>query len=119
MFNNTIELSEQLMSRFAASSNIVSIAEFEKVAAHSDDTELIKNAIDALRSGFQDNLEVTLRLLEKDGSYKYSSVNMKLIRDNNKVAARAVGIVMDVDDNVKKEQLLRTSSRERFVDGNL
>lgn len=107
MFNNTIELSEQLMSRFAASSNIVSIAEFEKVAAHSDDTELIKNAIDALRSGFKDNLEVTLRLLEKDGSYKYSSVNMKLIRDNNKVAARAVGIVMDVDDNVKKEQLLR------------
>ncbi len=107
IINNTLQVSDQLLLRFGArGENNIGAPDVQRVV-HPEDFEILKDMTDSIRSGERDKMRITMRLRCNDGEFTHCDLNLIAIRDNNSVPVRAVGIVIDVEEQFKLEAELR------------
>lgn len=107
IINNTLQVSDQLLIRYlAVGEHNISISEVQNVI-HPEDFEVLKDMVTSIRSGESDKIRMTLRLHCNDGEFTHCNLNLISIRDNNNVPVRAVGIIIDVEEQFKLESDLR------------
>jgi PAS domain-containing protein len=90
---------------------------FEGVPGEERDT--MRDAYRSLREGPAGNYQLTYRVQLPDGSSRYLESRARLYRDENGVPLRMAGTLLDITDQVEREQLLvaseERSARTRFA----
>lgn len=78
------------------------------------DREGMRNAYRSLREGPGGNYQLTYRVLMEDGSPRYLESRARLYRDESGHPLRMAGTLLDITDQVEREQRL-TASEEKFA----
>lgn len=115
--NNNFEASELFIQRFGVEENFVMSNEILMKYLHKEDEKELKVYSQKLIDGSIDNFEIIVRLKEADGGYTHNSLNMTSFRDNNYVPIRAIGFVINVEEQYKKEQELRKRAAHDSLTG--
>ncbi|WP_338475282.1 sensor domain-containing protein [Pseudomonas khavaziana] len=79
-----------------------------------EDREGMRNAYRSLREGPGGNYQLTYRVLMEDGSPRYLESRARLYRDESGHPLRMAGTLLDITDQVEREQRL-TASEEKFA----
>ncbi|KRP42048.1 PAS domain S-box-containing protein/diguanylate cyclase (GGDEF) domain-containing protein [Pseudomonas libanensis] len=79
-----------------------------------EDREGMRNAYRSLREGPGGNYQLTYRVLMEDGSPRYLESRARLYRDEFGHPLRMAGTLLDITDQVEREQRL-TASEEKFA----
>ncbi|AKA81822.1 histidine kinase [Pseudomonas synxantha] len=79
-----------------------------------EDREGMRNAYRSLREGPGGNYQLTYRVLMEDGSPRYLESRARLYRDEAGHPLRMAGTLLDITDQVEREQRL-TASEEKFA----
>ncbi|WP_460163611.1 sensor domain-containing protein [Pseudomonas sp. S2_F03] len=85
---------------------------FEGVPGEERDT--MRDAYRSLREGPAGNYQLTYRVQLPDGSSRYLESRARLYRDENGVPLRMAGTLLDITDQVEREQRL-VASEEKFA----
>lgn len=78
------------------------------------DREGMRNAYRSLREGQDGNYQLTYRVLTEDGIPRYLESRARLYRDDSGKPLRMAGTLLDITDQVEREQRL-TASEEKFA----
>jgi PAS domain S-box-containing protein len=79
-----------------------------------DERESMRNAYRTLREGPAGNYQLTYRVPMEDGSSRYLESRARLYRDEHGAPLRMAGTLLDITDQVEREQRL-TASEEKFA----
>jgi len=79
-----------------------------------DDRDSMRDAYRSLREGPAGNYQLTYRVQLPDGSSRYLESRARLYRDENGVPLRMAGTLLDITDQVEREQRL-VASEEKFA----
>ncbi|WP_025856458.1 EAL domain-containing protein [Pseudomonas sp. CHM02] len=79
-----------------------------------DERESMRNAYRTLREGPAGNYQLTYRVPMEDGSSRYLESRARLYRDEQGAPLRMAGTLLDITDQVEREQRL-TASEEKFA----
>src|SRR5471032_1957532 len=85
---------------------------FEGVPGEERDS--MRNAYRSLREGPAGNYQLTYRVQLPDGSSRYLESRARLYRDENGLPLRMAGTLLDITDQVEREQQL-VASEEKFA----
>ncbi len=118
LMRNTLEISDQMERRFfGREADGVLPAAIVKDYIDAEDFRLLSEKIESMRNNGTDKIEMTLKLKNVDGSYTHSDVSLIAVRDNNNVAVRAVGILIDVEERHQREEKLRGEASRDSLTG--
>ncbi|MGY2293134.1 EAL domain-containing protein [Pseudomonas sp. SDO528_S397] len=79
-----------------------------------EEREGMRNAYRTLREGPQGNYQLTYRVQLEDGSSRYLESRARLYRDDDGKPLRMAGTLLDITDQVEREQRL-SASEEKFA----
>lgn len=79
-----------------------------------EERESMRNAYRTLREGPAGNYQLTYRVQLEDGSSRYLESRARLYRDDTGVPLRMAGTLLDITDQVEREQRL-IASEEKFA----
>ncbi len=80
----------------------------------NEERESMRNAYRTLREGPAGNYQLTYRVPMEDGSSRYLESRARLYRDDKGAPLRMAGTLLDITDQVEREQRL-TASEEKFA----
>lgn len=107
MIKGVCEASELFASRFGVKEHFEINKEIlSGYVHHKDEKDLYVN-IQKIMDGAVDNFEMIIKLKDTSGEYTHNSLNITSIRDNNNVPTRAIGFVINVEEQYTKEAELR------------
>ncbi len=81
---------------------------------HPDDHGRVMTSVDDCLSGRCSSYDIIYRLRHEDGSWLWIEDKGRVIRDENGIVARYVGIMTDIADRRRRDEELR-ASRERLL----
>ena len=117
MIKNTFEASDQFSRRFMVDENFKIEKTILKKFVHPDDISVLYDNLKLLREGIEDNLEILLKLKDFQGIYSHNRLVLSSVRDNNNVPVKAVGIVIDVEEQFQKEMELKNKASRDSLTG--
>src|SRR5215470_12962298 len=74
---------------------------------HPDDRAALSDALERCAAGESDELDVDCRLLDEDGTYRWSLQRGSVTQRVDDGTARLAGASIDVEDRVAREEALR------------
>lgn len=117
MIKNTFEASDQFSRRFMVDENFKIEKTILKKFVHPDDISVLYDNLKLLREGIEDILEILLKLKDFQGIYSHNRLVLSSVRDNNNVPVKAVGIVIDVEEQFQKEMELKNKASRDSLTG--
>lgn len=107
MIKNVCEASELFTNRFGVRESFEVNKEFLSKHLHHEDEKDFYINIHKIMDGAVDNFETIVRFKDVSGEYTHNSFNLTSVRDNNNVPIRAIGFIINVEEQYTKEAELR------------
>ena len=117
MIKNNFEASELFVQRFNVAERFVISDDILMEYLHVGDKKELYFNIQKLMDGSIDNFEIIVRLKDNKGEYNHNSLNITSLRDNNYVPVRAIGFVINVEEQYRKEKELRKKAAHDSLTG--
>ncbi len=110
ILNSELYISQELYKLFDVDSSIETLTEDKLFGfVHPNDLELLKQAILSISKN-KSVKEVEHRLVLKNGDVKWMLHRIKLVRDSNFRAIRIEGVMMDITERVKHQDMINQSN---------
>ncbi len=117
LIKNNFEASELFVQRFNVAERFVISDDILMEYLHVGDKKELYFNIQKLMDGSIDNFEIIVRLKDNKGEYTHNSLNITSLRDNNYVPVRAIGFVINVEEQYRKEKELRKKAAHDSLTG--
>lgn len=85
------------------------LANYSFPSVHSEDVDLVKNAVKELLLGIQPE-EFEMRVFDKFKNFIWLNVHLTLLRDEDDNPCRVIGILVDITDKKLKELQIKTKA---------
>ncbi len=117
LIKKDFEASDMFIQRFNVERNFVINDEILMKYLHPSNKDELYENIEKLADGTLDNFEIIVELKEADGGYTHNSLNITSLRDNNNVPVRAIGFIINVEEQYRKEEELRKRAAHDSLTG--
>lgn len=107
IMKDTFEVSDLFISRFGLNDETLLGGNLLHQFVHENDTERLNNCMQKIKNGESDNYEIVVRLKDFTQEYTHNTLTMSVVRDNNDVPIRAVGVIVNIEEQYLKEEELR------------
>lgn len=114
---DVFEASELFVKRFGAEGSEVTDKNILFDYLHKDDEQKLKDCMRQIEDGEIDNIEIIVKLKDTTGVYTHNTLTLTSVRDNNLVPIRAIGVVVNVEDQYQKEKELRSKAAHDSLTG--
>jgi len=110
ILNSELYISQELYKLFDVDPSIETLTEDKLFGfVHSNDIELLKQAILSISKN-KSVKEVEHRLVLKNGDVKWMLHRIKFVRDSNFKAIRIEGVMMDITERIKHQDMINQSN---------
>lgn len=107
IIQDTFEVSDLFVSRFGLSDDTLLDGKLLHRLVYENDINRLNSCMQKIKNGESDNYEIIVRLKDATDEYTHNTLTLSLVRDNNDVPIRAVGVIVNIEEQYLKEEELR------------